>query len=254
MRIQFLGTRGGIIARSQLHQWHSITLISSGNTRILIDCGLDWLGHLDEIKPKPQAVFITHAHPDHVGGLKNGCPWPVFASKETWETIKHCPIPEGQRFVCEHRQKIKIGNLTIEPFNVEHSLRAPAMGYRITDGNKTIFYVPDLVNIVDAPQALSNVDLYIGDGAIVIRRMLVRHKDHHLVGHSPIEAQLAWCKRYHIPQAIFTHCGSEITKHQTTDANDPGTKKLLDRLRLLEEKYGVRVEIAVDGQIITSNE
>lgn len=254
MKIKFLGTRGGIIPKSPLHQRHSATLISSGTTRILFDCGADWLGHLDEIKPKPQAIFITHGHPDHIGGLADGCPWPVFASAETWQLMKRYPIPAEQRFVCDHRTKIKIGNLIIEPFNVEHSLRAPAMGYRITDGKKTIFYVSDLVNIIDAKQALSNVDLYIGDGAIVIRRMLVRHKDHHLVGHSPIEAQLDWCKKYSIPQAIFTHCGSEITKHQTADPKDPGTKKLLDRIRLLEEKYGVRVAIAIDGQIVTLNE
>ncbi len=250
MKIKFLGTRGGIIARSKLHHRHSSTLISSERTRILIDCGSDWLGHLDEIKPKPQAIFITHAHPDHVGGLANGCPWPVFASKETWELIKHYPIPEEQRFICNHRKKIRFGNMIIEPFKVEHSLRAPAMGYRITAEQKNIFYVSDLVKIINEKQALSNVDLYIGDGAIVTRRMLVRHKGHTLVGHSPIEAQLAWCQKYHIPRAIFTHCGSEITKHQTADTNDPGTKKLLDKIKLLGKENGIRVQIAMDGKTI----
>ncbi len=254
MRIKFLGTRGGIIAHSTLHKRHSITLVSAGRTRILLDCSADWLNHLDEIKPKPQAIFITHGHPDHIGGLANGCPWPVFASTETWKIINDFPIPPAQRFVCEHRKKIKFGSLTIEPFEVEHSLRAPAMGYRISSQEKTIFYVSDLVKIHNEKQALSNIDLYIGDGAIITRTMLVRHKDHHLVGHSPIETQLAWCKKYKVPRAIFTHCGSEITKHQTTNAINPDTKKILDTIKLLGKKYGVRLEIAIDRKTITLSE
>jgi hypothetical protein len=46
-----------------------------------------------------------------------------------------------------------------EAFPVDHSLRAPAVGYRITAGCAAIFYAPDLVSIVDEQEALSGLDL-----------------------------------------------------------------------------------------------
>jgi len=39
--------------------------------------------------------------------------------------------------------------IEFEAFPVEHSLRAPAVGYRVTAGRRAIFYGPDLVSIVD---------------------------------------------------------------------------------------------------------
>jgi hypothetical protein len=46
-----------------------------------------------------------------------------------------------------------------QAFPVDHWLRAPAVGYRITAGCAAIFYAPDLVSIVDEQEALSGLDL-----------------------------------------------------------------------------------------------
>ena len=35
----------------------------------MIDCGLDWLGKFEKLQP--DAIVLTHAHPDHAWGLKN---------------------------------------------------------------------------------------------------------------------------------------------------------------------------------------
>ena len=40
-----------------------------------------------------------------------------------------------------------IDTISFEAFAVEHSLRAPAVGYRIRSGRITAFYVPDLAAI-----------------------------------------------------------------------------------------------------------
>jgi glyoxylase-like metal-dependent hydrolase (beta-lactamase superfamily II) len=81
MRIQFPGTRGEIDVSSRYHRRHSCLLIEG---RVLVDCGLDWLGNFGS----PEAIVLTHAHADHVGGLKHGTDCPVYATAQTWARLK----------------------------------------------------------------------------------------------------------------------------------------------------------------------
>lgn len=233
MKITFLGTRGGIKIRSPLHYMHSVLLIEYKRSALLIDWGADWLAHKP---PKVDGLLISHAHDDHVGGLINGFPSPVFGNKVTTNTLKKYPL---ELHTIHPRERFSIGSFSIEPFAVLHSIRAPAFGYKITAGAKTIFYVSDLVSIVDEEDALTGVDVYIGDGALISRRMLVRKKQGTLVGHSPIIDQLAWCAEYNIPKMIVTHCGSEITKNDAS--------AIADKIQTLSYDYDVRVQIAYDG-------
>lgn len=214
MRLTFLGTRGGINARSSLHFMHSVLLIQFRKTSLLIDWGTDWL---NKRPPLVDGILITHAHPDHVGGLVHGFPAPVYATDDTWQRIKHYPLDQH---IIIPNTPIVVGSITIEAFEVYHSLHAPTVGYRITAGKKSLFYVSDLLALKKPKKALWGVDLYIGDGAIITRKILVREKQGVPTGHSPISEQLLWCQKYGVPQAIFTHCGSEITKgdEETVDA------------------------------------
>src|SRR5437764_14501648 len=83
-------------------------------------------------------------------------------------------------------KSIEIGDISLEAFPVEHSLIAPAAGYRITCAGNSIFYVPDVVSVCDQARALSGASVYIGDGAS-ISRPLVRKRDGALIGHAPIK-------------------------------------------------------------------
>ena len=58
----------------------------------MLDCGADWLGRVARLRPS--AIVLTHAHPDHAGGLADGAPCPVYATAETWGRIGRYPIAE----------------------------------------------------------------------------------------------------------------------------------------------------------------
>ncbi|MGH9361951.1 MAG: MBL fold metallo-hydrolase, partial [Thermoanaerobaculia bacterium] len=207
MRLRFLGTRGEIESRSARHRRHSSLLLAYRGCTILVDWGADWLA--DPPAPKARALFLTHAHRDHAGGLRRGAPWPVYATRETWSAIARYPI--RHRYLVEPGKAVTVGRLRLVAFSLEHSLRAPAVGYRVAAGRSALFYAPDVVSIHHRDDALARVDLYVGDGASVTRPIL-RRRQGHLVGHASIRDQLDWCAAAGVRRAVFTHCGSEIVR------------------------------------------
>lgn len=234
MKLTFLGTRGYIEARSRRHRRHTALEVSYRGRRVMIDCGEDWLGELEELSPR--AVVVTHAHPDHVGGLTEGAPCPVWATEEAWEGMDGFPLED--RHTVEPREPFTIHGITFEAFTVEHSTRAPAVGYRVTAGRVTIFYVPDVVYVHERGEALQGAKLYVGDGATLTRSM-VRKQGENLIGHTPVRTQLTWCRKEGVPRMIVTHCGSGIVE---------GDERTLGaQLREMAGERGVEAEIAHDG-------
>ena len=238
MELKFLGTRGEIEARMRRHRMHTSLLISHRGARVMIDCGLDWLGKLKRVDPS--AIVLTHAHPDHAWGLKRGARCPVYAPEKTWQELRHYPIKE--RRLIKERTPTKICGSTFEAFPVEHSILSPAVGYRVSAGCARIFYAPDLIFIHERGAALNGVQIYIGDGATVTRSF-IRKRGKALIGHSPVRTQLTWCEKEGVPKAIITHCGSEIV---TGDEREMSAK-----LRAIAVERHVEVRIAYDGMKVT---
>jgi ribonuclease BN (tRNA processing enzyme) len=237
MKLVFLGTRGYIAQRSPRHERHSALLVSYRGRAVMIDCGEDWRGRLCEVAPR--AVVLTHAHPDHALGLDGGAGCPVWATAATLAAIERYPLAIRREIAPRHPARIE--GITFEAFPVAHSVRAPAVGYRITAGGVSIFYVPDIVYIEDRAAALRGLRLYIGDAA-TLARPFVRRRGDALIGHTPARTQLTWCGEAGVPRAIFTHCGSEIVGGDE--------EAIRARLGDFGRERGVRASIAHDGMAL----
>lgn len=232
--LTFLGTRGEIDLRSRRHWRHSAALVRFGDARIMIDCGKDWLRRLGVVAPT--AIVLTHAHADHAGGLAQGAPCPVYAMKETLALLDRFPIRDRREMPI--LKGVKICGVNFRAYRVEHSKRAPAVGYRVGRGRGSFFYVPDVAWLPNAAKVLRGAGLYIGDGA-TINRSITRRRGRRSIGHASIMVQLGWCKKAGIKQAIFTHCGSQIVR---------GDARRLDVLiHRLGHAHGIDARLARDG-------
>ena len=234
IELTFLGTRGEIKVRSRRHQRHSALLIEHGNARIMIDCGADWLGRLYAVAPT--AIVLTHAHRDHAGGLAEGAPCPVYATSETLRLLRRFPLPD--RHAMSPKKSVAIGGVRFKAYRVRHSIRAPAVGYRVSAKAGSFFYLPDVAKLPKPSAALHGIGVYIGDGA-TLRRSMVRVKDGVLIGHAAIATQLDWCTKAHVHRAIFTHCGSPIVR---------GDARVLSAtVRQLGREHDIDARLAYDG-------
>ena len=209
-------------------------LVSAQNHCVLIDCGEDWLGRFERFRPT--AILLTHGHPDHAGGLRNGAACPVYASADTWRVIRTFPIAE--RCELPRQRPIMVGGFVVEAWPLQHSLNAPAVGFKILSPRGSLFYAPDVAALQRPRQTLQGVDLYIGDGAVV-ERSLVRRRGAALIGHANVATQLAWCKTNGITRAIFTHCGTGVVR------SNPRRVEAI--VRALGEAWDVRASLAHDG-------
>ena len=209
-------------------------MVDGGGGRVLIDCGEDWAGRIERLRPT--AILITHTHDDHAAGLKRGARCGVYASAEAWGAMAAWPLPT--RYVVPSRRQFALAGLLVEAWPVEHSVVAPAVGYHVTAGAARIFYVPDVAHIANPAAALRDVDVYVGDGA-TLHRPLVRRRGAVRIGHATIETQLGWCAAAGVKAAVFTHCGSGIVR------SDP--RGIARAVSKIAREHGVSARIAYDG-------
>jgi glyoxylase-like metal-dependent hydrolase (beta-lactamase superfamily II) len=87
----FLGTKGEIEESLPRHQYHSSLMMVAGEAKLLIDYGMLHSYRLEEIKP--DAILITHAHPDHYLWLYQDVATgiPVYLTQETLDYGKFRP-------------------------------------------------------------------------------------------------------------------------------------------------------------------
>ena len=116
------------------------TLIESGGTRILVDCGFNLretekrLARFGIEAASLAAVLVTHEHSDHLGGVavlarRHRIPvWMTYGTHRAW---RDPDVPHLIRF--SPHQRFEIGALAVEPYPVPHDAQEPCQ-YVISTG------------------------------------------------------------------------------------------------------------------------
>ncbi len=213
-RLTFLGTRAEVEEKTEAHFYHSSLLLQVLKPypfRLLIDYGRIHAFDLSILKP--DALLITHAHPDHyLWTLEEvNSAVPVYLTQETLNYGSFLPV--NPQLIIPY-QIISLGPLEILPYRVIHSIRCPTVGFKIwLPNDKILVYNPDLVDIIAKENILPKVDYYLGDGSTV-KSNLIRRKGEILLGHTRIPTQINWCKKFGIKNIIFTHIGQDTMKRE----------------------------------------
>lgn len=130
--------------------------VGDDNTHILIDAGISkkrieaGLNSIDLSIKDLDAVFVTHEHSDHIGGLgvlTRGCDAPVYATKKTIQAIFRCSYLgklDAERFVSiDKDEPLSIGDITAEAMGISHDAADP-VAYRFFSGDKSIAVATDM--------------------------------------------------------------------------------------------------------------
>jgi ribonuclease BN (tRNA processing enzyme) len=237
MRLHFYGTKGYVEEKSRAHSGHSAFTVESEGFRLLCDFGQNRKGLLKTIRP--DAVFVSHAHPDHARGLEEGTDVPVHASAITHAITKDLPL--ARRVTLEPEVAVGAGPFRLTAFPVVHSVRCPCVAVRIELPGQVLVYSGDIIAFERPEAALAGAGLYIGDGSTLKGSLVRRHPTGALMGHTTIRAQLGWLGKFGVARAIFSHFGSGPIA-----MGEPALREALAKLAA-EKAPGCRVSAARDG-------
>jgi ribonuclease BN (tRNA processing enzyme) len=237
VKLHFYGTKGYVEESSAEHFGHSAFTVEAEGFRLLCDFGENRRGLLAKIRP--DAIFVSHAHPDHSWGLEEGTSVPLYASEVTHALTAKFPI--GERVVLEPGRLVRIGPFRLTAFPVVHSVRCPCIAARLEISGRVLVYSGDIVAFERPEEALNGASVYVGDGSTLKGSLVRRHPSGALIGHTTVRAQLGWLSKHGIPRAVFSHFGKGPI--------EMGEKALREALEELasERAPGCQVDAASDG-------
>ncbi len=235
MKLTFLGTRGEVKEKEKAHRYQTGLLVETETGKILFDCGEEKFlkGSL------PGAIFLTHAHPDHTKGLKEGTDVAVYLTRVASKALK---MDLANQKIIEERQRINLEKLGLEvtAFSVPHSEKYPCVLYKVKNDGFTFVFAPDVLSVrkEDREAVFKDVDLYIGDGSSLRKNLVRRTKEGKAIGHASVKVQMGWLRNAKVKRAIFTHWGTEAIK-----MDERALKRVLEEIASSD----LEVEVAFDG-------
>ena len=144
----------------------------SGNTRVLIDCGLnlrDTERRLARLGLKPaelSAILVTHEHGDHSSGafgLAAAHRLPLFLTHGTLAALQaEGPVNDGVRIQeVRGEETFSVDEIEVHPFTVPHDAREPVQ-YVLSDGNARLGVLTDIgISTPHVEETLSGLDALV---------------------------------------------------------------------------------------------
>ncbi len=196
---------------------------SDGGTRIMIDCGPDFRQQIMTLPSQHiDAIFITHEHYDHVGGLDDLRPTQLFdlnvyaedfCAEHLMQRIPYCFTPKEKRYPgvpainLEHMAPhvpITIGDITVLPFRVMHG-NLPIVGFRIGK----LAYITDMSTLPDSEWQ------YV-EGAETLIVNALHHRSH--PSHQTVEQAIGFARKAGARQTYFIHMSHFVLPHADEEA------------------------------------
>ena len=173
MKICVLGSRGETEISGARHRRHSGILIDD---KILCD-----LGEKSFLRLKPQAILITHLHPDHAYFILKGkrLPKSKIYAPEAFDVVTKVIPP---------LKKIKVGAYSITSIPTVHSKKVKSTAYLVETKTRRLLYTGDVVWIEKKYWKLfGKLDLVITEGSYFRKGGLVlKNKQGQVYGHTGI--------------------------------------------------------------------
>lgn len=203
---------------------------------ILVDCGPDIVRELrcENIK-KIDAIIITHAHSDHIAGLKGlelDSLVPVYALNQVHQRIKanFGKKVEYKKEIIKPYQKFRAGSLEFIGLPVIHSKNFPTIALKLTMNYKlktmNLIYMPDYKEVPEKSKKLiKNTDILILGGAILSRK---------IPWHKPIVEGIKLAKELKAKKVYFTHIGHQNLPHK-------------ELVKFVQKQGGKQFKVAYDG-------
>lgn len=223
-------------------------LVETDDTRLLIDCGPDFR---QQILPQPfrriDAILITHAHYDHMGGMDDIRPYCQFGEINVYadpqarqgllEMLPYCfaehrypGVPAIQLHEILPHEPLSFGDLSVVPFTVMHG-QLPILAYRIspnasTDAPRQAFaYITDMKTIDE-----TEMDYLRGVKVLVVNALRFT-KPHH--SHQLVDDAIAFARRVGAERTFLIHSCHDIGLHEEVN-----------------KKLPAGIELAYDGMAI----
>lgn len=242
MKLTFLGTGTSVgvpmigcdceVCTSDNHKnnrLRSSVYVQSGDVNIIIDTPPDFrMQALQHRIRRVDAVFITHAHADHIFGFDDirrfntiqGGIIPTYADAATmvdlqrvFHYVQKMPIKGMYRPQIEFitvDKEFEFGPLKIELVPIEHGPQS-MFAYLISDESGSICYAPDCSFISEESIVrLQGIDVMILDA--------LRHRPH--PSHLTLEASIEYFTRIAAKQSYATHIAHDLD-HEEIDQTLP---------------------------------
>ena len=151
----------------------NVTYFESGDTKILIDCGLSFRQIQKRLSDNNLSIetmagiLITHEHTDHVAGidvLLKRIETVCYLTEETYGALHpkvKQNIKENQISFILPNESFMIDDVEILPISISHDAK-DAVGYILKAEDKKIVYVTDIGYLpVKDIETFSNADIYV---------------------------------------------------------------------------------------------